>query len=268
MAHIRYDLLLQMISWGVPSKVPKAPGPIDGSFNGGKYLGAPGKDIYQFLPELTDKQMDEVADCLAESWKTKTGAHVGPAACIRYIYGQYDKQGTLLSPEALKDMKKNPPDWTLARKFITILRQKFIEKDKPYGVCIICEMEGHRLGDEALLDHNNPDKLNEMEKVYLESVKYAHICGSMKQTFTPYYWAAMYFIQAGDNERASRYTGLTMEEAEKYCPDSRESYVDKIAHCIEYITQHQEPIPMRRWIRRWRTRAENPVIKKALKRFA
>ena len=89
---------------------------------------------------------------------------------IRCIYGQFEKQGTLKSQKEFKKMEKKKPDWTLPRKFIRLLYKEFEKIENYYGLSVLCEMEGHRLGDEALICRSK-NKLKKMEKTYTYAEK-------------------------------------------------------------------------------------------------
>lgn len=262
-SNINFDQLIELCSKPkIQVKPAKVPGPMEGAFNGGCYLGTPGKDIYLFLPKLTAEQFEKLVDVHSKQYPKKPpGNHVGVAACVRYIYGQFEKQGTLRSPRDMKRMRKEGVDWKLPRRFIEALRKKFKERKHYYGLCILAEMEGHRLGDEALLQKSR-SKLNEMEKTYLDSVKYAHKCKSFKQMFTPYYWSAKYFMVFEDEEKALHYSKTTILEAEKHCPDARASYVDKLLDCANYLKKKGK------W-HKWRRKvadANNRAVKKMLRK--
>ena len=101
MSHISYKQLLEIISWGIFTKplvrnqvqniseIKK----IKGAEYGGVYIGSPGRDIYFMLPFLSECQMKEVAEKLSEKFPLKPPkVNVQYSACIRFIYGQFEKQ--------------------------------------------------------------------------------------------------------------------------------------------------------------------------------
>ena len=252
----------------IPGKVPKKPGSTKGAFNGGDYLGAPGKDIFFYLPKLTPEQFDIIVEKHSEQYPRKPpGTHVGTAACIRYIYGQFEKQGVLRSKRDRKRMQndRGKIDWSLPRKFISALQTKFREKEHYYGLTITYEMEGHRLGDEAVL-YKDYVKLDAMEAVYVESVRYAHKCNSYKQMFTPYYWAAMYFILMKDRNKALHYCRTTIIQAERHCPDARASYVEKLIDCAQYLKSDNKK-EWQRWRKDFARKVKNRAVKKMLQKI-
>lgn len=234
------EILLELVRNGVYQKVPKSSGSYKNAYNGGVYLGAPGKDLYWFLLDADDNDMELFAQELCKQFPRKPpGNHVAYAACIRYIYGQFEKQGTLRSDSDFKRMKKEGIDWEKPRIFIDKMFRIFKENNHYYGLTILCEMEAHRLGDEAILN-NDGSKLDEMESMYCNSWNNAKKCKSYKHLFSPYYWSARYFAKYGDKKRALKYSILTLRNAEKYCPGSKKSYVDKVLFCVKYIKKNDK----------------------------
>lgn len=256
--------LLEVISWGICKKVPKEEGTMKNAFCGGKYLGAPGKDVYFALHKLDDDKLVELASKLSKIFsKDAPSNHVGPAACIRYIYGQFEKQGIMRSNTDFERMQKEDLDsqWQKPRHFISLLNKCFLEDDNFYGLCITHEMEGHRLGDESVINKDT-DKLLEMEETYLLSVHYAYKCKSYKQMFTPFYWAAKYFMSYNNKAKALEFSKKCIEQAEKHCPDSRGSYVEKLLDCIKYVKK-RDPKIWPEWYKKYKNNAKNKCVQKA-----
>jgi hypothetical protein len=273
--HIKFETLIDLVSRGVPKKQVKGIQlrdcegfkSIPGAMHNGLYIGSPGKDIFLMLPYLSDKQMEDVSDLLSGEFPYDPPSnHVNTAACIRFIYGQFEKQGTLRSDKDFKRMKKDIPDWTLPRKFISMLKNNFKEKENYYGLSILAEMEGHRLGDEYRI-YKDIKYLKNMELEYVESVNYAYKCKSYKQMFTPYFWAAMYFIKCKNREKALKYCKLTIDNAEKYCPDSRPSYVDKLFKCLDYIRKKDKK-KWSKYCKNLRKTSKNRCLKKTIKKIS
>ena len=272
--HITYDQLLEIISWGVFNKPMKGIHCLDvdhlkskkikEAMHGGVYTGSPGKDIYLMFPYLSEERINEVAGKLCKHFpKIPPDNHVNVAACIRFVYGQFAKQGILRSDEDFERMKKEELNWVLPRKFISILYGKLEQDKNYYGLSILCEMEGHRLGDEAVL-RKDVEKLKLMEEIYDKSVKFAYKCKSYKQMFTPYYWASMYFMKFKDKKKSIKYSKLTIENAEKYCPDSRGSYINKLCHCLRYLKKND----IKEWksfYKMYKKNAKNKCVKRAFK---
>ncbi len=245
---ISYEELLILIRGGIMRRTVKGTSlrsieglpKVKGAFAEGIYGGSPGKEIYSTLPHLTEDQIREVAKEFAINFLTVPPInHVVAAVCIRYIYGQLAKQGVHRSKEDFERMKKEKQEWELPRRFIGLVRKEFEKINNFYGLCILCEMEGHRLGDEAVLNKDE-QKLIEMEEMYLKSVSFAHKCNSYKHMFTPYYWAFRCFYEFKDHDKAMQYALLTMDMASQYCPDTRNGYVTKLLDCIWYMKKYDK----------------------------
>jgi len=122
------------------------------AFRGGLYLGAPGKDIYFSFLWLSDEQLGLLAEKLAKQYPSKPPqGHLGYAACIRYIYGCFDKQGCLLSKWHKLMMKEENEDWSMPDKFTNLLNDYFKKNNCEYGQVIYHEMSGHRIGDRLFI---------------------------------------------------------------------------------------------------------------------
>ncbi len=266
---MEYDLsfedLMELCSKKILAKVPKTSGKMQGAFNGGDYLGRPGKDIYFFLPKLNVEQFYNIVDQLSLRFPHDPPTnHVGYAGCIRYIYGQFEKQGILRSEGDLQRMQGENIDWNLPRKFMYALRDKFLEQKNYYGLCIYYEMEAHRMGDKAILK-NDIDMLNKMEKSYLMAVEYAGRCNSYKQLFTPYYWCFEYFKKYKNKKKALKYARLTIKNADRYCPDARPGYVTKLFSCIKYIKKYDKD-GWKIFCDRYKN-SKNKCVKKTFKKY-
>jgi len=248
-SHISYEQLLKIVSWSLFTKsmkgthirnMPKNLEPIEGAVSGGLYIGSPGKDIFFLLPFLNEEQFNDLAERMVDLFpKTPPLNHVNIAACVRYIYGQFDKNGIFLSKGAYKKVEKHRDNWDLPRQFLIILEKKLQKKKKYYGISVLYEMEGHRLGDEAVLDKDK-DKLKRMEEVYNTSVEYALKCNSSKHTWTPYYWAFKYFERFGDKKNALKYLKKAIESNNNYNTECRPGYMTKMRKCVEYIKENDK----------------------------
>ena len=273
-SHITYEELLQLVSYGIFAMNFKGISvkderlnnckPIENALHRGIYTGSPAKDIYLMLPYLNDKQIEELV-CLFEDKfpKIPPGNHVNVGACIRFIYGQFEKQGILRSEKDFERMKKENLDWNKSREFIRLLYDKLEEHNNYYGMSVLCEMNAHRSGDEAVIN-NDKNKLNEMESLYNKSVKYALKCKSYKHMFTPYYWSFKYFDKFGDKEKAIYYAYLTMESADKNCPDARPGYVDKLTNCLGCIKKDKKM--WKSFLKKYKN-SKNKCVKKVLKKY-
>lgn len=263
--NLSFEDLMELCSKKIMAKVPKVPGPMKGAFNGGDYLGRPGKDIFFALPELDEDQFNKVVNELSLRYPyDPPNNHVGYAGCIRYIYGQFEKQGILRSEEDLQRMQGEDIDWDLSRKFMYALRDKFLEQDNYYGLCIYYEMEAHRLGDEAFLN-DDQDKGEDMELHYMQSVTFAYKCGSLKQMFTPFFWCFKYYARLGDHNKALDYVLKTLEQMEKHCPSSKQGYLVKAMDCAKYMKKNHRL----RWediLLHYRQTGKNDCIRKMVKK--
>jgi hypothetical protein len=248
-SHITYSQLIEIVSWGIfTRKVVKNQRDvsdltsIDGAMHGGRYIGSPGKDIYLMLPYLSDDQMKETAKKLANKFpKDYPHTNAQYSACIRFIYGQFEKQGSLRSDKDFENMKNSKINWELPRKFLNFLRKEFEKDDKFYGLTILYEMEAHRLGDEAVIN-NDADKLNKMEHTYLKALDYAKKCQSYKHLFSLYYWASQYFMKFGDKKKTIKYSKISISEAvkyyHKYFPHGEQYYKSRLSDILIYIKKN------------------------------
>ena len=148
-SHISYKDLIEIVSWGIFSmdmvggvQVKDVDGKlgrcrsknIKNAMHLGVYIGSPGKDIYMMLPYLSEEQMEEVATILNKKFPKKIPRNYGNvAACIRFIYGQFEKQGILRSKKDFKRMKEEKPNWELPRKFLKMLYSRLEENNNYYG---------------------------------------------------------------------------------------------------------------------------------------
>lgn len=263
--NLSFEQLKELCSKKILAKVPKVPGPMKGAFNGGDYLGRPGKDIFFSLPKLNEEQFNEIVEILSHRFPhDPPNNHVGYAGCIRYIYGQFEKQGILRSEDDLKRMQGEDIDWSLPRKFMLALKNKFEEQNNYYGLCIYYEMEAHRLGDEAFLN-NDEIKRAEMEIRYMESVDNAYKCGSLKQMFTPYFWCFKYYARLGDHDKALYHVLLTLQQMEKHCPSSKQGYLVKAQDCAKYLKKHH-PVKWKEILSYYKKNAKNECIRKLVKK--
>lgn len=248
-SHISYKELLDIVSWGVCFMPMKGNSvndrrldrieKIDNAAHKGVYVGSPGKDIFFMLPHLNDKQLSVVAHSLCRQFPKKPPkVYANIAACLRFIYGQFEKQGSLRSEKDFDRMKNNMPDWSLSRKFIGLMEDEFSKDKNYYGLSMIYEMEGHRLGDEAVL-FNDSSQIDKMENVYNKCVKYAYKCKNYKHLFSIPYWAYEYFKKFGDKKRAVKYGELAIKNARKhylkYFPKGEKYYSKRLSDAFFYI---------------------------------
>ena len=244
--------MLEVVSWGLFSLKIKGTSicddrlaeykkkAISNAAHEGIYVGSPGRDIYYMLPYLNDDQIIEIINIIVDKFpKIPPGNHVNVGMFVRFIYGQFEKQGILRSEKDFKRMKNEELDWDKSRKFLKILWGEFEYRENFYGLSILSEMDAHRVGDEAVIN-KDLEALDQMEQLYNMSVKYAHKCNSYKQMFTPYYWCYEYFRKYKDKKKALSYAYLTIESADKYCPDARPGYIAKLSSCLKYIKKRDK----------------------------
>jgi len=206
---------------------------------GGVYVGSPGRDVYHMLQYLSDNQMKIVAKKLADKFPIKRpSTNSQYSACIRFIYGQFEKQGVLRSSSDLKRMKREGVDWSLSRKFLKLLEKELKKENKNHGLVILYEMEGHRSGDEAIID-NNSNKMYEMEQFYLKGIKSADKCNSYKHMFSLYYWASQYFKKFGNGEKRMYYSKKAIKQSlkyyHKYFPSGDRYYSNRLGKTFSYV---------------------------------
>ncbi len=230
---------MKMKGNSVSDKRLKKCNPIKGAIYNGIYVGSPGRDIYFMLPYLDRNQMKEISIIMKNNFPKKPPkTYVNISACIRFIYGQFDKQGILRSEKDFKRMKRNKPDWTFSREFIWFLFEELRKDNNFYGLSMLHEMEGHRLGDEALI-YKDKKKLKHMECNYFLCVEFAYKCNSYKHLFSTYYWAGEYFAKFGDTKNAVKYFKLAISNAEKYYykyfPNGERYYKIRFKKAIRYI---------------------------------
>ncbi len=275
-SRVTYEELLKLTSYGIFSMNFKGISvkderlnycePIKNAAYNGVYTGSPGRDIYYMLPYLDSEQMEEIAEMVVEKFpKTPPGNHVNVGAFVRFIYGQFEKQGILRSDKDFERMKNEELNWIKSREFVKLLWDKLEDIDNFYGLSILCEMSAHRLGDESVINRDQ-EILDRMEHLYNMSVEYAVKCKSYKQMFTPYYWAFRYFGKFGDETKALFYAYLTIEQAEKYCPDARKGYFSKLSDCMKYIQKYDKKT-WSKFYKKYRKNAKNKCVKRAFRKY-
>lgn len=275
--HITYKQLLEIVSWGIFNRTVKKNccdvsdlKPIEGAAHGGRYIGSPGKDIFLMLPYLSDEQMIKVAVKLRKKFpREPLKSYVNISAFVRFIYGQFDKQGILRSDADFERMKKENIDWSLPRKFLKIFYDE-LEKNRNYfGLSMLCELEGHRLGDEAVINQD-AYKLLEMEKSYLKTIKYAQKCKSYKHLFSIYYWASQYFMKFGDVSKTVKFSKLAVENAgqyyHKYFPQGERYYSKRLSQSLQYIVE-QQPKYKSEFRKKHLINIRNDTLRKAFKKY-
>jgi len=267
--NMTFDDILLLISKGIKNVVKDRDKSImNGAFIKGLYLGCPGKDIYIALMkmDLSDDQMHRMAKELTKVYPTQSGGHVHTAACIRYIYGCFDKHGCLLSKKHTFMMNKDTDDWSLSDKFMNMVVDEFKNDNNKYGLIIYYEMKAHRIGDKAVMN-NDPSYLDCMLEHYIKSQSIAVETKCYKHTFTPFYWAAKYF-QKFDKSKAIKYHVKSLKFMNKFCPDSRPGYREKALDSMIYLRKNMSKVEWGKYklkIKNFRNKCLVKVKGKALK---
>lgn len=242
---IDFNQLLKLLECGICGKIKKPH--ISYAFDNGNYTGFPGKDIYFALEWMTDEQQNIVAEKLAGCFPYKPPTdHVEFSACVRYLYGCFDKQGCLLSSEHKEIIAEM--DWCKSEEFMRKLIECFKKMQKDYGLVVSYEMLAHRIGDRILSANANSVEL--MIKYYHLSHQLALKIKSLKHIFTSYYWCARY-LENINPKLSIMYHEMNLKMMESYCPDTREGYVEKAKDSIEYLLkklQGKELSEFKRWI--------------------
>ncbi len=218
---------------------------VKGAFRSGAYLGCPGKDIYFALYHMSDEQENQVVSALADVIPVAPpGNYEHVAACFRYIYGCFDKQGCLLSNKHRKMIATFT--WDEQDKFVGKLEAKLQEINNSFGLLALYEMKAHRLGDKAITTNNLPLMKNMIE-CYEKSVAYIPDLKSKYKGYsyrhTPYFWCACY-LERYNKAKAVNYHIKSLRHLEKYCKEVKKDYRKKVAHSVLYIKKHTKP---RKW---------------------
>ena len=237
-----------------------------GAFRDANYLGNPGKDLFFWIETVPPaEQIDKIAQVLADKFpRTPPHNPIQYGACVRYIYGMFEKQGVLRSKADKKRMIKEQQSWDSSEPFITSL-YNCLEYIKSYfGLALLCEQIAHRLGDKSIMK-NDLAFLVPMEQYYEKAYKYALKCMSKKHLMTTYHWASMYFIEAKQTDKAITYCRKAVKAANAYCPDARQSLRDKIVDNIKYLKSNDPDY--KAFIKYWSKNAKNKAVIAVVKKF-
>jgi len=143
------------------------------------------------------------------------------------VYGCFEKQGCLRSKKDKKIMINEDPCWNRPQRFMERMLLSFDENRCDYGKVLFHEMYGHRLGDKAIMK-NDSSYLDSMLYQYVLAQDIGERIKSYKHTFTPFYWAACYFYEMNDKVRCVTYYKKGLNKMNKYCPDARPGYREKV----------------------------------------
>jgi hypothetical protein len=236
-----------------------------GAFSGGEYLGNPGKDLYFWIEKTDDvNKMDHIACLLAKNFPMQPPHNpIEYGACVRYIYGCFEKQGILRSPKDKNRMVSSKQDWQKSTLFINFLFKHLENRKCYFGLALLSEQMAHRFGDRYMID-DNEENLPLMEEYYLKAYNYALKCKSKKHLMTTFYWEGRYWGEIGNKEKAIYYYRKAVKAANKYCPDARGSLQDKIMDEFKYLSKHDKDYKNFRSY--WKSHATNDAVKKVVKR--
>jgi len=256
---LNYEHICELIPKGIgPTKYKNA-------FCEGDYLGCPGKDIYFWIKEDGDvNKMNHAAYLLSKNFPQKPPHNpIEYGACVRYIYGCFEKQGILRSPKDKKRMISSKQEWKKSSVFISFLF-KHLENDKNYfGLALLSEQMAHRFGDRYVIDEDDRNLLL-MEEYYMKCYQYALKCKSKKHLMTTFYWEGRYWAEIGNKKKAVKYYRKAVKAANEYCPDARKSLQNKIMDEFRYLSKHDKEYHAFRSY--WKTNATNDAVKMVVKR--
>jgi len=259
--NISYKNIILLLKDGIKGNT-KNRGSISFAHEGGEYLGCPGKELFFSLPSLSEAELKKVACKLSSSFPKKPPkSHVKWAACIRYIYGCFEKQGCLRSKADKIRLTKEGPDWSLSTQFMEIVASYFKKNNNNYGLVLHYEMFAHRCGDLSIIDPGNKENLQLMLKYYLMSQKLAVKIKSWKHTFTPFYWAAYYFYDNKDYKNSAIYHKKNLQAMENYCPDARDGYREKAQMSMKQLKKCLSTKDYKKHCK-WFRRCKNKCLKK------
>lgn len=263
---ITYKEIITLLNCGIRGNVKNGSrSNIGFGFRGGMYLGAPGKDIYVSLPFLSWDEKKDIARILASKYPHKPPSnHVKWAACIRYIYGCFEKQGCLRSDSDKQRMQSENRDWAESSEFMDLVRQEFADNNNKYGMIIWNEMTAHRYGDRAVIEEN-PLLLNDMIQLYQQAHLYAVSIKSWKHTFTPFFWAGSYYHEMKMPEESVKWHTESLRMMNKYCPDAREGYREKAKISLKHIKEDMSNDEWKEWYKNFKKTLRNKCLKKVVK---
>ena len=225
---MNYENFYNLIRTGVFNELPTVP--FKGANQDGLYLGRPGIDIYDMLPLLTEYQMDQIANELANSYPSIPPLdHVGYALCMRLVYGKMDKNGAIRNPSNV-DLSR----WKLADVFLGKLMRYFVINKNIYGQCVYHEMFAHRLADLSIYYCHDRIVLNEALESYRLCSALATKCLSYKHIFSSIYWGSEYLNRCGD-KRCVDWAIESLQLMDKYCPSKRYGYKAKAYAAMQII---------------------------------
>ena len=256
-----FKQLNKMLDRGVIGVMKKPKPFFPFGFRGGAYLGSPGKDIFFLLSDLSDDQLDALARRLSELYPHKPPRnHVKWAACIRYVYGCFEKQGCLRSKKDMHRMVEEDADWSIPMRFMEKVKDYFVEKGNKYGLILHYEMLGHRWGDRSIIKKDK-SLLGDMSECYKLAASLAKGIKSWKHTFTPWYWGGHYYYTVGDKDNAKIWYTKCLKRMNKYCPDSRDGYREKARTALKHLKSVSSESEWKSFCK-WYKKSKNVCLRK------
>lgn len=245
--------------------------------------GTLGRLINETIAGLSDQEIDTIALHLSQIYPKDSFAsnmknvdHVAPAIVFRTLFGSICKNGILLEcthpdRKAESDNTTNfikTASWEKPFLFVSFLEKHFKAENNNYGLIILYEMLGHRYGDLAVLSTGEEREKNValMEQAYLNSFQKARQIKCMKQSFSPWYWGAMYFTKLGMRDKAIEWHKKHQEMAMAYMlQDPHETYIGKITLSLKSLKELLGGNEFVDYIKGVQRRNKNKCYTKALK---
>jgi len=257
---LKYNDMLSLVNKGI------GPTKYKGAFNDAKYLGNPGKDLYFWIESNSSSdEMKSIAIALAKQFPSKPPHNpIEYGACLRYIYGMFEKQGVLRSYKDKQRMINEQQSWDASEFFIDLLYRRFAKSKNNFGLAILSEQMAHRLGDKCIMK-NDVTFLEPMEKLYCDAYYYAKKCNSKKHLMTTFYWAGKYFEEASQKDKAIEYYRKAIKAANAHCPDARKSLCEKIMDEFKYLKKNDPGFG--ELLKYWKRKAKHKAVKSVVKSF-
>lgn len=214
MAEFTKQQILDLIKRDIVTRKIQLP-VLDYAFDGGNYLGCPGKEIYHFLISARNDDIREITQAVSLKFPSLPPSRaVHLSSFLRYVYGCFEKQGALKHKEQFVD---NIPNWNKVEIFMDDLLDFFSKQRNQYGAMICYEMMAHRAGDLAVLNSDSTS-LKKMLDLYNKSANLAVVVGARKNAYSTYYWALRYLLAANaTHDDIVKYALLFFDRVNQYC---------------------------------------------------
>ncbi len=259
MKHLKYKQVMELVPLGI------GPAKYKGAFRDADYLGNPGKDLFFWIDQTSPPETDmkSVASLLSNQFPSSPPHNpIQYGACVRYIYGCFEKQGILRSKSDKKRMVSQKQEWEQPSIFISHLFESLESNKNNFGLALLSEQMAHRYGDRYVIDKDR-SSLPLMEEYYRKSYEYALACGSKKHLMTTFYWEGRYWAEINNKEKAIHYYRQAVKAANRFCPDARQSLREKIMDEFKYLSKHDPEYSS--FLSHWRKHASNKAVKAVVK---